>query len=154
TVFPGEDYPGEGNVLNAIAASEAGDIWAGGYHYPSGTTDYQGLIEHYDGQTWQIVSSAQGGSYTYLSGITAQPAGAGWAVGNTLTTTIAQSVCEIQSGDEGFAPRRATASQGHTVGWSLLGGGSHQLVDASGMTLFDSGLRVSGSSFQFLFNSA
>ena len=64
TVFPGDDYPGEGNVLNGIAISGPGDIWAVGYHYPSGTTDYQGLIEHYDGAQWRRVSSAQGGSYT------------------------------------------------------------------------------------------
>src|SRR5262249_26591894 len=54
----------------------------------------------------------------------------------------------------GFSPQKATTSQGQTVGWSLLGNGSHQLVDASGMDLFDSGVRVSGSSFQFTLNSA
>ena len=61
---PGEDFPGEGNVLNGIAASGLGDIFAAGYHYPNGTSDYQGLIEHYDGEQWRRVSSAQGASYT------------------------------------------------------------------------------------------
>jgi len=154
TVFPGEDFPGEGNVLNGIAASAAGDIWAVGYHYPTGTSDYQGLIEHYDGQIWRQVTSAQGGSYTYLSGITAQPSGAGWAVGNTLTTTLAQSICEIQVDDEAISPRIARASQGNTVGWSLIGSATHEIVETSGLNLFDSGARVTGTSFQFAFNSA
>ena len=60
-VVPGEDFPGEGNVLNGIAASGPGDIFAAGYHYPNGTSDYQGLIEHYDGTQWRRVSSVQGG---------------------------------------------------------------------------------------------
>src|SRR5207249_3355941 len=106
---PGEDYPNEGNVLNGIAAASPGDIWAAGYHYPNGTTDYQGLIEHYDGQQWKRVSSAQTESYTYLAGITALSPGTGWAVGNTLTTTIAESVCEIQVSDTGFIPKAAPA---------------------------------------------
>jgi plastocyanin len=152
--MPGEDFPGEGNVLNGIAASGLGDIFAAGYHYPNGTSDYQALIEHYDGEQWRRVSSAQGASYTYLSGITAQPAGAAWAVGNTLTGTIAESVCEIQLSEAGFFPRAASAILGDTVGWTITGGSSHRLVDASGMQLFDSGSRAPGSSFQFTFDSA
>ena len=151
---PGEDYPNEGNVLNGIAAASSGDIWAAGYHYPNGTTDYQGLIEHYDGQQWKRVSSAKGETYTYLAGITAWPLGTGWAVGNTLTTTIAESVCEIQVSDTGFIPKAAPANLGDTVGWTITGSAAHQLVDASGMGLFDSGPRSFGSSFQFTFNSA
>jgi plastocyanin len=150
----GEDYPNEGNVLNGIAVSSSGDIWAAGYHYPSGTSDYQGLIEHYDGQQWTRVSSAQGTSYTYLAGITAQAGGASWAVGNTLTTTIVEAVCEIQVGDTGFVPPSASENQGDTVGWSITGSSAHQLVDASGTQLFDSGSRESGASFQFTFNAA
>jgi plastocyanin len=150
---PGEDFPGEGNVLLGIAAAGPGDMWVAGYHYPSGTSDYQGLIEHYDGEQWRRVSSAQGGSYTYLAGITAWSPGAGWAVGNTLTTTIAESVCEIEVSSAGFVPAAASAVQGDTVGWTVTGGDA-QLVDASGMALFDSGSRAPGSSFQFTFNSA
>ena len=151
---PGEDFPGEGNLLNGIAASGSGDIFAAGYHYPNGTTDYQGLIEHYDGTQWRRVSSAQGTSYTYLSGITAQPGGAAWAVGNTLTATIAESVCEIQVTEAGFIPEAASGGLGETAGWTIIGSSSHRLVDASGMQLFDSGSRASGSSFQFTFDSA
>ena len=154
TVFPGEDYLGEGNVLNGIAASAPGDIWAVGYHYPNGTSDYQGLIEHYDGQQWRRVSSAQGGSYTYLAAVAAQPAGAGWAVGNTLTATIAESICEVQVGEAGFVPKSAVVAQGDTVGWSFIGTGVHQLVDPTGMSLFDSGSRTTGSSFQYGFTAA
>lgn len=151
---PGEDYPSEGNVLNGIAASGPGDIWAAGYHYPNGTSDYQGLIEHYDGQQWSRVSSVQGISYTYLAGVAAQSGGAGWTVGNTLTTTIVESVCEIQVADTGFIPSNASVNQGDTVGWSITGSGAHQLVDGSGMQLFDSGSRTTGASFQFTFNAA
>src|SRR5437870_9689371 len=98
-IVAGEDFPGEGNVLNGIAASASGDMFAAGYHYPNGTSDYQGLIEHYDGKQWRRVSSAQGASYTYLSGITAQSGGEAWAVANTLTATIAESACEIHASE-------------------------------------------------------
>ena len=154
TALPGEDYSGEGNVLLGIAAAGPGDIWAAGYHYPTGTSDYQGLIEHYDGKQWRRVSSVQGGSYTYLSGITAWTPGAGWAVGNTLTATIAESVCEIQVSETGFDPATAPAVQGDTIGWTIVSGDSHHLKDRSGMGLFDSGTLAVGSSFQFTFNSA
>jgi len=154
TALPGEDYSGEGNVLLGIAAAGPGDIWAAGYHYPSGTSDYQGLIEHYDGKQWRRVSSAQGESYTYLSGITAWTPGAGWAVGNTLTATIAESICEIQVSETGFDPTTAPAIQGDTIGWTIVSGDSHRLKDRSGMALFDSGTLAAGSSFQYTFNSA
>src|SRR5438094_691027 len=103
---------------------------------------------------WRRVSIAQGASYTYLSGITAQSGGAAWAVGNTLTATIAESVCEIQVSEAGFVPEAASATLGDTVGWTITGSSSHRLVDASGMQLFDSGSRAPGSSFQFTFDSA
>jgi len=63
-------------------------------------------------------------------------------------------VCEIQVADTGFVPPNASGNQGDTVGWSITGSGAHQLVDASGMQLFDSGSRESGASFQFTFNAA
>lgn len=154
SVFPGEDFANEGNVLNGIAASASGDIWAVGYHYPSGTTDYQGLVEHFDGQQWQVVSTPQGGSYTYLAGIAALPGGFGCAVGNTLTSTFAQSICEIQVGDTGFVPNSAPAAQGDTVGWTFTGNNFHQLTDSTGMGLFDSDARPPGASFQFNFSAA
>ena len=153
SVVPGEDFPNDGNVLNGIAASASGDLWAVGYHYPSGTSDYQGLVEHFDGEQWRVVSSPQGGTYTYLAGSTALPGGFACAVGNTLTSTFAESICEIQVGDTGFVPNTAPANIGDTVGWTFIGDGSHQLVDASGMNLFDSGMRADGSSFQYTFNS-
>ena len=142
------------NALNGIAASASGDMFAAGYHYPNGTSDYQGLIEHYDGEQWRRVSSAQGASYTYLSGIAAQSGGEAWAVGNTLTATIAESVCEIQVSEGGFVPEAASGTLGDTVGWTITGSSSHRLVDASGMQLFDSGSRAPGSSLQFTFDSA
>jgi plastocyanin len=154
TALPSEDYSGEGNVLLGIVATGPGDIWAAGYHYPSGTSDYRGLIEHYDGKQWRRVSSAQGGSYTYLSGITAWTPGTAWAVGNTLTATIAESVCEIQVSETGFVPTTAPAIQGDTIAWTIVSGDSHRLKDSSGMRLFDSGALAAGSSFQFTFNSA
>src|SRR5262249_61144254 len=78
----------------------------------------------------------------------------GWAVGNTLTTTIAELICEVQVGDTGFVPKSTVVAQGDTVGWSLIGTGVHQLVDPTGMNLFDSGSRTAGSSFQYGFTAA
>jgi len=71
-----------------------------------------------------------------------------------LAATIAESVCEIQVTEAGFIPEAASGGLGETAGWTIIGSSSHRLVDASGMQLFDSGSRASGSSFQFTFDSA
>jgi hypothetical protein len=74
-----------------------------------------------------------------LPGITAWTLGAGWAVENTLTATIAESVCEIRVSETEFDPATAPAVQGDTIGWTIMSGDSHRLKDRSGMGLFDSG---------------
>ena len=75
-------------------------------------------------------------------------------MGNTLTATIAESVCEIQVSETGFDPATAPAVQGDTIGWTIVSGDSHRLKDRSGMGLFDSGTLAAGSSFQYTFDSA
>jgi plastocyanin len=59
----------------------------------------------------------------------------------------------VRVSDAGFRRRTTIAQQGDTVQWDFTGG-THSATDASGMGLFDSGLRTAGGSYQFTFTTA
>lgn len=69
------------DVLNGIVAISATNIWAVG----SSNGNAQGLIEHYDGASWNIVASPtpSGSMSNALYGIAAVSANDIWAVGQT-----------------------------------------------------------------------
>ncbi|MGH9500594.1 MAG: hypothetical protein ACRD3L_15740 [Terriglobales bacterium] len=72
------------NFLNGVAAVSATDIWAVGYHESSELPPYQlPLIEHYDGQQWEVVASPAPppSEYNALYGVVALAADNVWAVG-------------------------------------------------------------------------
>jgi hypothetical protein len=49
--------PMAGDGLWAISEASADDIWAVGRHRPSAEASFRGLIEHWDGTSWQIVDA-------------------------------------------------------------------------------------------------
>lgn len=67
------------NVLNGVAVVSPTNIWAVGQG--GNFNDYQTLIEHWDGASWQVIPtpSVQGALY----GVTALAANNVWAVGET-----------------------------------------------------------------------
>jgi hypothetical protein len=69
------------NILTAVSAVSANDVWAvGRYITSSGTT--QSLVMHWDGTEWSVVSSPNPGtSYNTLDGVWAVSANDIWAVG-------------------------------------------------------------------------
>jgi hypothetical protein len=71
SIVPGPN-PNGGQMLNAVAAVSASDVWAVG----NGP-----LIEHWDGTSWQVVPSPNPGEVTGLLGVTAVSANDIWTVG-------------------------------------------------------------------------
>src|SRR5215216_1960186 len=68
-----------GNVLNAVTATSANDVWAVGW-YQSGSTGQEGgaLTMHWDGTAWTVVPNP---SRRTLYGVTAISSNNVWAVG-------------------------------------------------------------------------
>src|SRR5213082_3404147 len=85
--------------LSGVAAVSANDIWAVG---SSGNqmSGAQTLIEHWNGTSWSVVTSANPGSiYNTLYGVTAISATNVWAVGYYVNTTgVTQTLIEHWNG--------------------------------------------------------
>ncbi len=83
------------NVLTAVSAISATDMWAVGNY--SGTQGYQALIEHWNGTNWSIVPgpSSQSGR---LNGVTAIASNNVWAVGTGTGATGDQTLVEHWDG--------------------------------------------------------
>jgi hypothetical protein len=71
------------NTLLAIAARNATDIWAVGYHQARPGGSRQTLTEHWGGSRWRVVHTPNIGSGdgNLLFGAAVDPAGRAWAVG-------------------------------------------------------------------------
>jgi len=71
------------NSLYGVAAVSAHDIWAVGFYSPTPTGAALTLIEHWNGTSWQVVSSPNVGSRdNFLLGVTRVPSSSSlWAVG-------------------------------------------------------------------------
>src|SRR5947207_1428683 len=119
--------------LSAVAAVSANDVWAVG---SSGNqmSGAQTLIEHWNGLSWSVVTSANPGSiYNTLYGVTAISATNVWAVGYYVNTTgVTQTLIEHWNGtswsvvkspspatgnNELFSVSAASASSIWTVGF-------------------------------------
>lgn len=163
--------PNEG-VLGAVAAVTPTNVWAAGTtgfaHWTgsawvavNATTYARGLAPvsasdiwstgpHFTGTSWRPVT-------TQLSGVKADrydgvamgsPTDA-WRVGFRGTSGIVEHACPAVVSDAGFSPFHASGWLGATAAWHFDGANvaQHSVTDASGLGLFDSGLRPAGSSF-------
>jgi plastocyanin len=148
--------------LNEVAALFPDDVWAvGGTHdlaEPSRT-----LAENWDGQQWSVVGTPNVGEADNVLTSTAGASGSDqlWAVGDYsdeggVTRTLAMWICPMPIRDQGFARSHARVAQGMGMAWVIPSSdlGPHSVTDASGMGLFDSGPRASGSSFTYTFPGA
>ena len=81
TVMRSSSGPSQG-MVDDVAAVSASDIWAVG---SQSTASGNGatLIEHWDGNTWQAVTSPSPGTNDELLGVSARSATSAWAVGDT-----------------------------------------------------------------------
>lgn len=72
-------------ILDAVSASSATDVWAVGSQNPTGVKHTDPIAAHYDGTTWTIVPTpaTTGGSKSILFGVADLAAGNVWAVGRS-----------------------------------------------------------------------
>jgi hypothetical protein len=98
--------------LNCIAAD---DCWAAGYVLPAKSNAGSGLIEHFNGAAWSVVTSPDNsGAPTYLQGLTCNTASDCWAVGYYSNGTVLQTLIEHYDG----------------TAWSIVG--SPNMLDSGG----------------------
>jgi hypothetical protein len=76
SVVPSPNPSPTSNVLTAVAASGASDVWAVGYSVLGST-----LIEHWNGTSWSVVPSAALPNGSVLYGVRAISPANAWAVG-------------------------------------------------------------------------
>jgi hypothetical protein len=142
SVVPGASAQG---WLQGVAMVSSSDIWAVGLDDSVGATS---LIEHWDGATWQVVPLAT----RPFRGVTALPNGNVYGAASSL-----YELCELRVLDSGTLPATATGVKiGSTVAWSIdsADAAGHSITDASGLGLFDSGVRAPGGSFTHAFDAA
>ncbi|HLZ22528.1 MAG TPA: hypothetical protein VKQ30_10445 [Ktedonobacterales bacterium] len=107
--------PSSDNYLTGITIVSASDIWVVGYAIEAGTSDYQTLIERWNGTSWSIVASPSvPQTSNFLYGVAAVSANDVWAVGayfdnatmryHTLTQRWSGSAWSIVSSPNGNMP--------------------------------------------------
>jgi hypothetical protein len=152
---------GGSNALTGVAAFSSSDVWTAGWYGDANTGILHGTIQHWDGiaERWTPVDVPRVGTGdNRLGGITAVPGAIElWAVGayreeaTGALRTLTMQDCPVAVGDGGFSPLRARVDRpGATVSWSILGGAeTHRIVDATGLRLYDSGLKEAPASFLY-----
>jgi hypothetical protein len=76
------------SLLYGVSAPDASNAWAIGNYYSSNAA-VQTLIEHFDGTSWSIVASPNGGTYENdLFAIAAYNDNSVWAVGDNWTAQV------------------------------------------------------------------
>jgi hypothetical protein len=88
-VVPSPNVSGQDNILAAVSANCATDIWAVGQFIPDSNQDItQTLTEHWDGISWSAVPSPNVGSFANaLFAVTAK-SGLAWAVGYFMDSNL------------------------------------------------------------------
>lgn len=143
--------------LAGVSAISGNDVWAvGGYVAPtSGRPGGHVLLDHWDGTSWSTVIAPQPvdqpdpAPQSDLFAVAALPDGSVWVGGAAGSTDVAlvEALAETSATAAGFGPHAATAPAGATVAWRFDAG--HEVRDASGASLYDSGRRPAGGSFTY-----
>ena len=88
-----------GNVLYGVAAVSATNVWAVGQHANTHSLGFLTLIEHWNGTSWQVVSSPNPGRHDQLKGVAAVSATNVWAVGGYINSSgLNQALIEHWNG--------------------------------------------------------
>jgi hypothetical protein len=83
---PATGVNGDSDVLEAISGTGPDDLWAAGWDNDEESNTIALLFEHWDGKTWQAVTSpTPGGSFQFAFAITAVNSDDVWAVGSDDT---------------------------------------------------------------------
>jgi hypothetical protein len=163
--------PSEG-PLSAAAAVTSSNVWAAGslgfahrtgsgWHGVASATTARGLAvvsaadiwstgPHFTGGNWRTVTGqVNGGRADRYDAVTVGSPTEAWRVGFRVDTGIIEHLCAIDVGDAASTPDDAPGGLGATAIWHFDAANTarHTVSDASGLGLFDSGLRPAGGSF-------
>jgi hypothetical protein len=120
----------------SLAVVSAGDIWSTGPHFTGGN--------------WHTVTNQVNGSRAdRYDGVTVGSPTEAWRVGFRLGSGIIEHACSIDVSDLGSSPTDVSGGLGATAAWHFDATNTtrHSVTDASGLGLFDSGLRPADGSF-------
>ena len=105
--------PGHGdNNLYGVTATSASNAWAVGEFFVGTSTD--ALVEHWNGASWQKISSPDKGSGDQLNAVYALSAADAWAVGSYATGTVSRTLVLRWNGSawkQVTSPSPGTSSQ-------------------------------------------
>jgi hypothetical protein len=158
---PGASLSAPSATLRDVAVGAQKDVWAVGSRFTGAET--RTLVEHWDGRRWKRVTSVNPSSDTSeLGGVAVEAEGPVWMVGDqrdlsiNAFRTVAERICPIEVLDGAVQRSVARGGRGKTVAWSIDEADvtGHSVTDASGMGLFDSGVRAPGGSFTYTFIAA
>ncbi|MGH9061666.1 MAG: hypothetical protein ACRDZY_19465, partial [Acidimicrobiales bacterium] len=132
-VVPTPNPGGRRTILFSVAAASPNDVWAVGGQETGASGRYHSLVEHWDGQRWSVVPSADPGPRgNELYGVTAKP-GAVWAVGQSQGDAFpSTALVERLAGDRFAAAPAPSSAQtvdpyaATTVGDTLIGAGDRE----------------------------
>jgi hypothetical protein len=84
SVVPSTNPGANTDILYSVAAVSTGDVWAVGYSEATGNSNYQTLIEHYNGWSWNVSASPNVAStFNTLTAVAGDSPSDAWAVGYT-----------------------------------------------------------------------
>jgi hypothetical protein len=88
-VVPSPNVSGQDNVLAAVSANSASDVWTVGQFIPDANQDLtQTLIEHWDGTAWSAVASPNVGTLANALFAVSAKSGLAWAVGYFMSSNF------------------------------------------------------------------
>ena len=111
------------NVLNAVRAVSASNIWAVG-EFGNGTDSNHALILHWNGKKWSRMPSPSPGTGNYLAVSGATSAASAWAVGAAGTGSTRAAPILAWNG------KRWSRSASHIQGPAVLNGVTRHLADS------------------------
>lgn len=80
-VLTSPNVGGAANAFASVAARSRTDAWAVGTFQQDGTTDFHTLAQHWNGSSWSVVSTPDGGILNNLNGVAMVASDDVWAVG-------------------------------------------------------------------------
>jgi hypothetical protein len=151
SIVAGENPGDTFNTLRAVSAASPFDIWAVGTKLDAAADRYDTLAEHWDGTAWHAAPAPSGPKEGQLTAVADVGAAHVWAAGSSHGDLLMDWLCPVQVTDSGFSPNAVVAGQGSSVMWVVPSdaASSHDLADATGLGLFDSGPLEGGGSYAF-----
>jgi hypothetical protein len=148
-------------ALSGVSGLAGGDVWAIGSlsDFSTGVGEPEPMAMYWNGTSWITVASGDtqdGSAFSGVDAVTPSDVNiVGWETGQAQS--LLANVCPITVSDTGFGQSSASfAGAGTSAYWEFPASNpsDQELVDGTGLGLFDSGAQAPGSSYAFRFPAA